>query len=134
MPREPEPVFVDATGRRRIVVRYAILAAALLLTVYLTVVGVGLLSGADVPLTPGVAPPSPDVSAGQSGRPARSRPTGREIPPVSPATPSVRQSGGGQAGAPTTTAPTVSASTPTAGPESRARGRTKSPNPHKPGS
>jgi hypothetical protein len=133
MPREAAPVFVDATGRRRIVVRYALLAAALLLTVYFTVVGVGLLSGADVPLTPGVAPPSPNVSAGQSGRPARSRPTGREISPVSPGRPSVGQSG--QVGAPATTAPTVSASTsPSAGAESRARGRTKSPNPHKPGS
>ena len=50
--RHAAPVFVDGTGRRARRVRIIGILAGLSLAAYLSVVGVNLVAGADVPLTP----------------------------------------------------------------------------------
>ncbi|SNR41713.1 hypothetical protein [Actinomadura mexicana] len=81
------PVFVDATGwRARIGRRLGLLVGALLL-VFLGALGLGMTTGADVPLTPWSEPSvqprakvaRPSVPAGEAGErapAARPRPTG----------------------------------------------------------
>lgn len=138
----PAPVFVDATGRRRRLTRGVGAICATLLTGYLAVVGVGLFTGTDLPLTPwpgnggannGVGaepghqrtraePPSPD---------ARSRGASPLAPAASttpPSTTAPRTAVPGAEPTATVTAPGRSESRATP----RAVGRTKSANPHKP--
>jgi hypothetical protein len=87
--RASAPVFVDVTGRRRRIVRHIVVIAGLLVTAYLSVVGVGLLAGADAPLTPwpGRAPHSPDAGAGLTGPSSGAT---RDTSPPSPAASSPR--------------------------------------------
>ncbi|WP_147312200.1 hypothetical protein [Thermomonospora umbrina] len=49
---DPSPVFVDSSGRRARVVRRLGVGASVALAAYLAAVGVSLVAGAEVPLTP----------------------------------------------------------------------------------
>jgi hypothetical protein len=117
---ETAPVFVDATGwRARIGRRLGLFVGAVLL-VFLGALGLGMTTGADVPLTPWSEPSAqprakvgrPSVPAGEAGERA---PSGRPRPTTGPAARSPRVSAGpAQPGVPTApTAPTAS-SPPTA--------------------
>ncbi|WP_433465624.1 hypothetical protein [Spirillospora sp. CA-128828] len=93
---EAAPVFVDATGwRARVGRRLGLLAGALLI-VFLGALGLGMTTGADVPLTPWSGPSAhprvkvspPRVPAGKTGRPpsaAKPRPTTGAEAPAPPA-------------------------------------------------
>ncbi|HEU5159684.1 MAG TPA: hypothetical protein VFU43_22005 [Streptosporangiaceae bacterium] len=136
--RAAAPVFVDVTGRRRRIVRHLVLIAALFATAYLSVVGVGLLVGADAPLTPwpGQARHSPDVDAGLTGGPP-GRAVGGPSPPSSAATsprPGVTRRATTDAAAPAATTPPATAAVSHPGNSHatpRAAGRTRAPSPKK---
>ena len=129
---EPEPVFVDRTGRRRRLARNAGIAVGCLLAAYLAVVAFGLVSGADAPMTPW---PKPSHSAALprhgriEARQETPRPEAKPTPSATVRSQRVRQ----PSSAPTTARTTAPASTSTAQPaQGRAYGHTKSPNPRKP--
>jgi hypothetical protein len=137
MAHRAESVFVDASGQRRRRLRRVGLVVAVLLAGYLVVVGVGLFVGADVPLTPwpgkgGKAGPGVGAELGRQ-RGGTPRPTTRPTTATPGTSPSASASPG------KTTVPSVAGSSAATTPparESRAAtppGRTKSPNPHKPG-
>lgn len=123
---EPEPVFVDRTGRRRRLARNAGIAVGCLLAAYLSVVAFGLVSGADAPMTPWPAPkPSHRTVLPRPGRIAARQDTPRPESKPTPSTTARSQRVRSPGSAP--------AATPTAHPgQGRAYGRTKSPNPRKP--
>jgi hypothetical protein len=77
-----EPVFVDASGRRRRVVRRAGLALGVALAVFVVLLVVGVATGSGVPLTPWSAP-------------SDNRPQQRMVPGGGPA---LLPKGGGTAG------------------------------------
>ncbi|GLY75197.1 hypothetical protein Airi01_034640 [Actinoallomurus iriomotensis] len=132
--QEPEPVFVDRTGRRRRLVRNAGIAVGCLLAAYLAVVAFGLVSGADAPMAPWPAPKPSHRAAlprhdGMTARPDTPRPAARPTPS---ATARTRRAQPPRSAA-TTTRTTAPAATSTTQPgQGRAYGRTKSPNPRKP--
>jgi hypothetical protein len=130
---EPEPVFVDRTGRRRRLTRKVGIAIGCLLTVYLAVVAFGLAGGAGAPMTPWPAPkPSHRAVPPRHGQAATRQDTPQPEAKPTPSTsrsPRVRPSGS----APATTRTTAPAAASTAHPgQGRAYGRAKSPNPRKP--
>jgi hypothetical protein len=136
MAHRAESVFVDASGRRRRLIRRMGLAVAALLMGYLVVVGVGLFVGADVPLTPWPGRggnPGQGVGAelGRQGN-GTPRPTAHPTTTTPSTSPSATARPGGTT--PTRTDRTSAAATSPAR-SSRAAtapGHTKSPNPHKP--
>jgi hypothetical protein len=129
---EPDPVFVDRTGRRRRLARNAGIALGCVLAAYLTVVVFGLVSGADAPLTPWpkLKPSHHAVLPGHGGSAARqdaSRPVARPTPSAVPG----RRAGAPGPQATATTAPSTTASSAQPG-QGHAYGRTKSPHPKRP--
>jgi hypothetical protein len=125
---EPDPVFVDHTGRRRRLTRGAGLAVGVILVAYLGVLVVGLVSGSGAPLTPWPAarPSAPAGHGGSAARPDRSRPTVTEPAAiVAPGAPAGRPASGTRRGA--TTAPATASPTATRPGKGRGRGLTKSP-------
>jgi hypothetical protein len=131
---DPEPVFVDRTGRRRRLARNAGIAVGCLLAAYLAVVAFGLVSGADAPMTPWpAAKPSHRAVLPRNGRIGTRRDTPRpEAKPTPSATVRSRRTHppSGDPATARTSAPT-SASTTQPG-QGHGYGRTKSPNPKKP--
>ncbi|GAB3986166.1 hypothetical protein GCM10029978_100960 [Actinoallomurus acanthiterrae] len=151
---EPNPVFVDATGRRARIARRVGIALGCVVAAYLVLVGIGLATGARVPLTPwpetkhsksgrdaagdGLMPrsgghnPLPNRSSAAGGAPSGPAPTagtshGTHTGGTTPAA----------SGSPTrttgaTTPPVTPTSATTAPDKGHAYGRTKSPNPRKP--
>ncbi|GAA4511743.1 hypothetical protein GCM10023191_076330 [Actinoallomurus oryzae] len=131
---EPEPVFVDRTGRRRRLARNVGIAVGCLLAAYLAVVAFGLVSGADAPMAPWPDPKSSHrAEAPRHGRiaarPDTPRPDDRPTPGAT-----ARSRGAHSPGsAPTTARSTAPAAASSAQPgQGHAYGRTKSPNPRKP--
>lgn len=59
-----EPVFVDASGRRRRLIRRSGLAAGVALTVFMAMLVIGVATGSGVPLTPWSAPEKNPLGAG----------------------------------------------------------------------
>ncbi|WP_433181351.1 hypothetical protein [Actinoallomurus sp. CA-150999] len=151
---EPEPVFVDATGRRARIARGAGIALGCVVAAYLLLVGIGLATGTRVPLTPwpetkhaksGRGPAEDGLmprSGGRNPLPNRSSAAGKA--PSGPAPTAGAPAGGTHPGATTsgtpgskpttgaTTPPVTPTSTTTAPGKGHAYGRTKSPNPRKP--
>jgi hypothetical protein len=131
---DPEPIFVDRTGRRRRLARNAGIAVGCLLAAYLAVVAFGLVSGADAPMTPWpAAEPSHRAVLPRNGR----IPTRQDAPrPEAKPTPSATvrsQPMHPPSGAPTTARTSAPAAASTAQPgQGHGYGRTKSPNPRKP--
>lgn len=131
---EAAPVFVDASGwRARIGRRLGLLVGAVLL-VFLGALGLGLTTGADVPLTPWSEPSAqprartnlPGAPAGEAGErapSARPRPTGPAArSPRSPAVPA----GPGASAAPAASAAPGAPSAPAAPPAATATSTTTS--------
>jgi hypothetical protein len=120
-----QPVFVDVSGRRRRLIRHGGIVLGLLLSAYLAMMGVGLLTGTHIPMTPwtGEARGKDRTNVGAdlgeprlvpkgvipvSSRPSGSQPGGTTSVPAQPgATP-------GQTSSPTTTAPATTAPATTA--------------------
>jgi hypothetical protein len=130
---EPDPVFVDRTGRRRRLARNAGIAIGCVLTAYLAVVAFGLVSGADAPLTPWPAlkPSHGAALPGHGGSTARRDASRPVIRPTPSATAPTRHTSAPTPRTTATTAPPTTA--PPAQPgQGRAYGRTKSPHPKKP--
>jgi hypothetical protein len=106
------------------------------MTAYVGVVGVGLLAGADAPLTPwpARAGQGPDVGAGLTG-PTSGGARGTHPPNSSDASPTLDATGRATSRAATTpvaTQPTTSATRPgNSRATPRANGRTRPPNPKK---
>jgi hypothetical protein len=124
---EPDPVFVDHTGRRRRLIRGAGLAVGVVLVAYLGVLVVGLVSGSGAPLTPWPAakPSAPAGHRGSAARPDRSRPTVTgPAAVVAPGTPSGRPDSDAQRA---TTAPATASPTATRPGKGRGHWLTKSP-------
>jgi hypothetical protein len=134
---EADAVFVDPTGRRRLLVRTAGAVAGCVLAAYLGIVAVGLVIGTDAPLTPwpDVKPSQREALPGNGGRPHKRAPSGRAVTGSAPATaPTVQPTGVPPRTVPGT-APTVAPKpTPTATQpgNGHAYGLTKSPNPRRP--
>lgn len=131
---EPDPVFVDHTGRRRRLARNVGIAVGCALVAYLAVVAFGLVSGSGAPLTPwpdagpsrvGALPPQRG-SAGHGT--ARPRTTQRTAVP----TPSSRETSAPRSRTSSRTAPGTAAPTPARAGRGHAYGVTKSPHPKKP--
>ncbi|GAA4631492.1 hypothetical protein GCM10023196_061110 [Actinoallomurus vinaceus] len=149
---EPEPVFVDATGRRARIARRAGIALGCIVAAYLALVGIGLATGTRVPLTPwpetkhstsGRGPAEDGLmprSGGRNPLPNRSSAAGTAPSGPAPTTGASRAPAGTHSGTPGSTTPTTGATTPPVTPTSTTTahgkghgyGRTKSPNPKKP--
>jgi hypothetical protein len=131
---EPEPVFVDRTGRRRRLARNAGIAVGCLLAAYLAVVAFGLVSGADAPMTPWPAPkPSHRTVLPRHGRIAARQDTPRPEAKPTPSATVRSQRVHPPSSPPTTARSTAPAAASTAQPgQGYAYGHTKSPNPRKP--
>jgi hypothetical protein len=150
---EPDPVFVDATGRRARIARRVGIALGCVVAAYLVLVGIGLATGTRVPLTPwpetkhsksgrgpaedGLMPrsggrnPLPNQSPAAGGAPSGPAPTaGTSHGTQTGTTPAASSSPTRTAGA--TTPPVTPTSATTAPGKGRGYGRTKSPNPRKP--
>ncbi|MEV0399933.1 hypothetical protein [Actinoallomurus sp. NPDC050550] len=150
---EPEPVFVDATGRRARIARRLGIALGCVVAAYLVLVGIGLATGSRVPLTPwpetkhsksgrgpaedGLMPrsgghnPLPNRSSAAGGAPSGPAPTaGASHAPAGGTHPSATTSSKPTTGA--TTPPVTPTSATTVPGKGHAYGRTKSPNPRKP--
>jgi hypothetical protein len=145
---EPDPVFVDPTGRRHRLLRPVGLAVGCLLGGYLVIVGFGLVTGTGVPLTPwpdaepthhaglpghgGLVPkraPSPPRTSGPANgaMPHGPMPGG---PMPGTAVPSTRPTDTPTTGVtPTAASPTATATRPGKG---HGYGLTKTPHPKKP--
>jgi hypothetical protein len=140
---EPDPVFVDPTGRRHRLLRPVGLAVGCLLGGYLVIVGFGLVTGTGVPLTPwpdakptrqGVLPghgglvPKRAPSRPRTSGPANGAMPGGPMPGI--AVPSTRPTDIPATGVtPTAASPTATATRPGKG---HGYGRTKTPHPKKP--
>lgn len=140
---ESVPVFVDRTGRRRRLARNAGIAVGCLLVAYLAIVAFGLVSGADVPMTPWPAPKTSHRAVPPRHGESAVRERNASRPAVRPTPSGTLPSRGAQApSSPSTKAPTTAptsapttapAAAPTAQPsQAHAYGHTKSPNPRKP--
>ncbi|MBO2455627.1 hypothetical protein J4573_51730 [Actinomadura barringtoniae] len=147
--RHTAPVFVDGTGRRARRVRVLGIIAGLSLAAYLSVVGVNLVAGADVPFTPwptgkhgghGSTKPdsgSPARAGSATGGPRGARPgttatPGGDASQPGPTSAPSRVPGAGPtpqpSAAPTSAAPTTAAPTPTVTPTHPGNGNaTKTP-------
>jgi hypothetical protein len=135
--RASAPVFVDVTGRRRRIVRHLVIVAGLLMTAYFSVVSVGLLVGADAPLTPwpDKARHSPDVGVGMTG-PTSGGARGTPPPSSAGASPAPgathRATPGAAATAVATSPPAATVTRPgNSRATPRANGRSRPPNPRK---
>lgn len=132
---DPEPVFVDPSGRRRRIVRRAGIALGCLLAAYLVIVAFGLVTGARAPLTPwpDVKPSARNALPGH-GAPVTRRERSRPATPTPTPTPrpSSRAGASPTARSSPTTRRTPPSSTTTRPGKGRAYGVTKSPNPKKP--
>lgn len=134
---EPDPVFVDHTGRRRRLARNVGIAVGCVLVAYLAVVAFGLVSGSGAPLTPwpdagpsrGGALPPQRGSAGHGT--ARPRATQRTAVPT-PSTPTGRETRAPRSRTPSRTAPGTAAPTTARAGRGHAYGVTKSSHPKKP--
>ncbi|GAA4066551.1 hypothetical protein [Actinomadura miaoliensis] len=137
-----KPVFLDVSGRRARLVRRLGLVAGALLTAYLTVLGVNLVAGADVPYTPWPAV-KPGTKAPQTENERHGRATVRPtaVPQEAVATPpsgrpapgtgaSPASDGGAARPATSTTSPPT-ARTPGGSPPASAPGRAPSAPPAK---
>jgi hypothetical protein len=122
-------VFVDPTGKRRRLVRWAGVTVGSLLAAYLAIVTFGLVTGGGAPLAPWPdAKPSHHDAAPREGAPLRPRSSSS----VSKR-PTVNKSPGTTAHhAPATTQPATTAPTTAHPGRGRAFGLTKSPNAKKP--
>ncbi|MCO5972043.1 hypothetical protein [Actinoallomurus soli] len=123
---EPDPVFVDPTGRRARIMRRTGIALGCLIAGYLVLVAVGMATGARVPLTPWPQTRHSASGHGHAGQLLMPRggadgslPSGGPTGHRSPSGPAQtgRASGSPKAGAaPTTgTSPAPGSATPTAG-------------------
>ncbi|MCO6006559.1 hypothetical protein NE236_16360 [Actinoallomurus purpureus] len=146
---EPDPVFVDPTGRRAKIMRRAGIALGCLVAAYLALITVGLATGARVPLTPwpqtkhSKSGPAEDGLMPRSGarNPLPGRSSAAGVPPSGPAPTTATShapTGGTRSAAPGTTAPATPGSpTPpvvpttatTAPGKGHGYGRTKKPHP-----
>lgn len=132
---EPDPVFVDGTGRRRRLARNAGIAVACVLVAYLAIVAFGLVIGSGAPLTPwpvgkpssrGALPPKGGAESGHGT--ARPSPTGRAAV-TAPSTPAGLPT---SAPRPRSTTHGSASSTAAHTGKGHAYGVTKSPHPKRP--